>query len=712
MMSVPLVANDQVIGGLHFRSARREAYTDSDLKLAERVGTQIAGAIANARLFSEHKQAVEALSVERQRFQALAEDAPFGMILIDSHDRFVYVNPKFKQLFGYTLRDVPDGKTWFRKVYPDPAYRHHVIAAWLQDLYSFNPMTPVSRTFTLTCRDGTEKVVSFISVHLANSEYLVTCEDVTQHRRAEDALKESEARYHSLFDGVPVGLYRSTPDGRLIDANLTLIQMLGYPDRESFLEVKAKEFYARSEDRIRWQNLLDRDGILHHFETQLWRQDGTAIWVEENARAYRGPDGRAFYYEGSIEDINEKKLAAAEMASLQEQLRQSQKMEAVGRLAGGIAHDFNNLLTVISGYSQLSLTTLSEGDPLRENINEIQRATERAASLTRQLLAFSRRQILDMRLIDLNLIVQDLDKMLRRLIGEDIELVTRLETGLWTVKSDPSQIEQVILNLAVNARDAMPKGGKLIVESANVDVDQGYIRTRVGIKPGPYVRLSIRDTGVGMPLDVLEKAFEPFFTTKEKGRGTGLGLSTAYGIVKQSGGDVWVESEVGKGTLFEIYLPKTEETTDAFKSGTAPPRRLRGSETILLVEDEEAVRVLTSRTLRNYGYHVLDAANGEEVIRIVENGHRKIHLLVTDVVMPGMSGREVAERISPLYPGLKVLYVSGYTDSAIVHHGILEPGTALLLKPFRPEALAQKVREILDQAATLVEGTGEAGARP
>jgi PAS domain S-box-containing protein len=699
MMSVPLIANDRVIGGLHFRSFRREAYTDLDLMLAERVGTQIAGAIANAKLFTEHKQTEEALSLERQRFQSLAEDAPFGMVLIDSQDRFVYVNPRFKQLFGYDLREVPNGETWFRKAFPDRDYRHQVIATWIQDLHHFNPTTPIPRIFNVACKDGTEKIINFISVQLATQEYLVTCEDVTQHRHAEEALKESEARYHSLFDGVPVGLYRSTPEGRMIDANRTVIQMLGYPDRESFLGVKADEFYVTSEDRMRWKNLLDREGILHHFEMQYRCRDETPIWVEENARAYRGIDGQILYYEGSIEDITEKKQAEAEMLSLQEQLRQSQKMEAVGRLAGGIAHDFNNLLTVISGYSQLSLTVLQEKDPLRDNISQIQQATERAASLTRQLLAFSRRQILDMRLIDLNLVVQDLDKMLRRVIGEDIQLVALLGRNLWMIKSDPGQIEQVILNLAVNARDAMPKGGRLTIETSNVEPDQEHALA-MGVKPGPCVRLSIRDTGLGMSPEVMDRAFEPFFTTKEKGRGTGLGLSTVYGIVKQSSGNIWVRSELGKGTTFEIDLPKAAETKETYRSSPPTSHRLEGSETILLVEDEEAVRVLTRKTLRNYGYHILEAGNGEEAIRIVNEGPKEIHLLLTDVVMPGMSGREVAERISPLFPEMKVLYISGYTDSAIVHHGILDPGTALLLKPFRPDALAQKVREILDRSST------------
>ncbi len=398
-------------------------------------------------------------------------------------------------------------------------------------------------------------------------------------------------------------------------------------------------------------------------------------------------------HESLIHEISERKQAAEEMLSLQGQLRQSQKMEAIGRLAGGIAHDFNNLLTVISGYGQLSLSLLHEGNPLRGNILEIQRATERAAALTRQLLAFSRRQILDMKLIDLNLIVQDIDKMLRRVIGEDIELVTVLANDLWKVKSDSSQIEQVILNLAVNSRDAMPKGGRLTLESSNAELDQEYARSHMGVKPGSYVKLLVRDTGVGMPLEVQERVFEPFFTTKEKGKGTGLGLSTVYGIIKQSGGNIWVHSELGQGTTFEIYLPRADEQEISSKPGGSSPLRLQGSETILLVEDEEAVRTLARKTLQNYGYHLLEAPNGEEGFRVAMGYGKKIHLLLTDVVMPGISGREMAERLSLNHPDMKVLYITGYTDTSIVQHGILEPGTALLLKPFKPDALAQKVRE-------------------
>jgi signal transduction histidine kinase/ActR/RegA family two-component response regulator len=392
----------------------------------------------------------------------------------------------------------------------------------------------------------------------------------------------------------------------------------------------------------------------------------------------------------------ERERAETAKTSLEEQLRQSQKMEAIGRLAGGIAHDFNNLLTVISGYSQLSLTTLREGNPLRDNLLQIQRATERAAALTRQLLAFSRRQILNLRLIDLNLIVQDLDKMLRRIIGEDIELVTVLSRDLWKITSDPSQIEQVILNLAVNSRDAMAKGGRFFVETSNTELDQEHARSHMGVKPGAYVKLLIRDTGAGMSPEVQERLFEPFFTTKEKEKGTGLALSTVYGIIKQSGGNIWVHSELGQGTTFEVYLPKAEESGESLKPRVGVIHGLQGSETVLLVEDEEAVRVLARKTLEGYGYRTLDAGHGEEALKRSKEYGKKIDLLLTDVVMPGMSGREVADRLSLLHPEIKVLYMTGYADSAIVHHGILEPGTALLLKPFTPDALAQKVREILD----------------
>jgi PAS domain S-box-containing protein len=397
-----------------------------------------------------------------------------------------------------------------------------------------------------------------------------------------------------------------------------------------------------------------------------------------------------------MEALNRKR-ESREKESLLEQFRQSQRMEAVGRLAGGIAHDFNNLLTIIKGYGQLSLMELKEGDPLKATIEEIQKAAQRAAALTRQLLAFSRRQVMEMKVLNLNAILGDLEKMLRRIIGEDIELVTVLAEDVGSVKTDPGQIEQVILNLAVNARDAMPSGGKLLIETANVDLDQAYARRHVAVKPGPYVMLSVSDTGTGMTREVRERVFEPFFTTKKAGKGTGLGLSTVYGIVKQSEGNIWVYSEPGKGTAFKVYLPRVQEAASdevRRKIETEPPR---GSQTILLVEDEKGVRKLAGQILKRQGYKVLEASNGGEALLICEQHEGPIDLLLTDVVMPGMSGRELADRLAGARRDMKVLFMSGYTANAVAHHGILEEGLEYIQKPFTVYDLAAKVRKVLDK---------------
>jgi signal transduction histidine kinase len=383
----------------------------------------------------------------------------------------------------------------------------------------------------------------------------------------------------------------------------------------------------------------------------------------------------------------------------EEQLRQAQKMEAIGQLAGGVAHDFNNLLTIISGYSDLLLNgILGPKDAGREAVEEIRKAADRAAALTRQLLAFSRRQVLAPQVLVLNSIVQDMDKMLRRLIGEDIQLTSHLAADLGSVKADPGQIEQVLLNLAVNARDAMPRGGSLTIETANVTLDENYCRTHPDVQPGPFVMMAVTDTGCGMDAATLSRIFEPFFTTKGPGKGTGLGLATVYGIVKQSGGSIYVYSEVGRGTSFKVYLPRLEAAAVAdVPVVVAPTQQVGGQETLLVVEDDEAVRALTRTVLRSNSYDVIEAVDADEALRWVEEHKEPIHLLVTDVVMPGMSGRELAERLKQLRPEMKVLFVSGYTDDAVVRHGLLEAEVAFLQKPFTPNALARKVREVLDK---------------
>ncbi len=403
------------------------------------------------------------------------------------------------------------------------------------------------------------------------------------------------------------------------------------------------------------------------------------------------------YREGQLAGILGICRDVTERLSLEQQLRQAQKMEAVGRLAGGVAHDFNNILTAITGYADLLLEDLGTTDRRRDDIAEIRKAAERAAGLTRQLLAFSRQQVMQVRVLDLNDVVADTQNMLGRLLGEDIALVTRLDPALGAVKADPGQLEQVIMNLAVNARDAMPGGGKLTIETANAELDDTYVREHFPARPGSYVMLAVSDTGTGMSDEVQSHLFEPFFTTKEKGKGTGLGLATVYGIVKQSGGYIWVYTEPGHGTTFKIYLPRVAGAPAQRASGPKASPVGAGTETVLLAEDEAAVRAVARHALERQGYTVLEASSGEAALDLAERHSGRIHLLLTDVIMPGMNGRALALRLSELRPDLRVVYMSGYTEEAITRHGVLEPGLTYVQKPFTPEGLARKVREVLDR---------------
>jgi signal transduction histidine kinase/CheY-like chemotaxis protein len=424
------------------------------------------------------------------------------------------------------------------------------------------------------------------------------------------------------------------------------------------------------------------------YDLEIISKDGRRVAVEVSTMLlYQG--GQPVAVQGIARDITERR-------QLEEQLRQALKMEAIGRLAGGIAHDFNNILTVISGYSDLALRQINPGSDLSNKIKAVRKASQKATTLTQQLLAFSRKQILQPRVFNLNATITDIEMMLRRLIGEDIELITSLDQSLGQVKADPGQIEQLIMNLAINARDAMPAGGKLIIETGGVRLDEEYASRHTCVRPGDYVMLAFSDNGSGMDVSTQAHIFEPFFTTKEAGKGTGLGLSTVYGIVKQSGGHVWVYSEVGQGTSFKIYLPRVDlvvPKTDPHDDAVGLPP---GRETILLVEDEEMIRAISREMLEMLGYRVLEAATGAAALSLSEEFRGEIDLLLTDVVMPGMSGSQLAERLVINRPSMKVLYTSGYTDEAIVQHGVLEEGTAFLQKPFSVESLARKVRSALN----------------
>ena len=524
--------------------------------------------------------------------------------------------------------------------------------------------------------------------------------EIGERNRAEKAALKSEERFRDLFDRAPIGYYELDHEGRFANLNQTQLEMMGYRLEEMIGQPVWK--FNEDEETARRRVLGKLAGVVppaKGVEFIYRREDGTTFPVLIEERILKDRTGKIVGLRGTIQDITDRKKAEQELVFLQEQLRQAQKMEAIGQMAGGIAHDFNNILTVINGRAEMALFKLREGDPLKTNVEEIKKASERAASLTQQLLAFSRRQILEFKVLDLNASLAELNRMLRRVIGEDIELITLPGENLGRVKTDPGQIEQVIVNLAVNARDAMPNGGKLILETANVELDEEYSRTHVGVKPSPYVMLSVTDTGGGMTPEVKDRIFDPFFTTKEKGKGTGLGLSTVYGIVKQSGGYIWVYSELGHGTVFKIYLPRVDEPVEPLEEGVRWEETPRGKETILLVEDEGAVRRLAAEFLRKQGYTVLEAQHGDEAFFICRQHKDSIDLMVTDVVMPGMSGRELVEHLAPLRPGMKVLYMSGYTDDAIVHHGVLEEGMNFIQKPFSMMKLAQKVRDILDKGS-------------
>jgi two-component system cell cycle sensor histidine kinase/response regulator CckA len=905
--------------------------------------------------------------------QALTENNPLGIVVLDMNQRVLMCNPAFEVLFGYRQSEIL-GAELDSFLAPRESVR---VAEQLSRRALGGAV--VREKAQRKRSDGSLVDVQILGVPISVEGKLIGSfgmyEDITERRRAEQAQREAEERFRSLFDNATEGIFQTTTDGRYLSVNPALARMCGYSSPAEMIasvEDLGREIYADPHTRAVFKHLVEKFGSVKDFEYEVKRKDGAKIWISENAHVVRSPDGEILSYEGTIEDITARKRAERErqvtfeiihavnvtdnlddllklihialkkvlyaencfvalyesgtgmfhfpffvdqfdeapppqrvgrsctahvyrtgqamlipqrtfdllaeegkvelvgtpspswlgvplrtpaatigvlvvqhyedekayterdqefLASvggqialaierkrseekaresearlrvlveqlpavlwtvdrdlrftsalgagltrlklkpnqlvgtslldyfetadqtflpiaahrravsgepmtfhvewksgsyachveplrdsdgqvlgaicmslditdrkqLEEQLRQAQKMEAVGRLAGGIAHDFNNLLMVIQGYGDLLVERLPAGDPLRRNAEQIQMASQRASSLTRQLLAFSRKQMLAPKILNIQSVVADMEKILRRLIGEDIQLETSSTPDLGLVKADRSQIEQVILNLAVNARDAMPQGGRLTIETANVELDASYSHPPAVLSPGKYVMLAVTDNGCGMDAETQAHVFEPFFTTKEKGKGTGLGLATVYGVVKQSGGYIWVYSEPGRGTSFKIYLPRVEEkVTASIRDGNIEPRVLqRGSETILLVEDEKGVRELAREYLTSTGYTVIEAEDGHTALELAGMHVGPIHLLLTDVVMPGISGRELAERVEQIRPGIKVIYMSGYTDQAVVHHGILENDAVLLQKPFTLTTLAAKLREIL-----------------
>ena len=686
-LGVPLKVKDRTIGVVVTQTySHGVRYGESERDILTFVSSQMAMAI-------ERKRIEDAWREQSELLQQIVDNIPVMLVFLDEHGRIQWGNRDWTRTLGYDIVEAR-ARDIFVELYPDPRDRQR-----LRDSIG----APVGQwtDFRTRTKRGETLDTIWANAPLTGGGWLAIGMDVSDRRRAEERYRSFIAQSSEgvsrleIDPPVPINLSeeeqidRLYAGARIAECNDAMARMYGYQVAQDLIGTRLADLHDVGDPANREQirSFIRAGYRLADSETREKARDGRPRVFLNNVVGFV-EEGRLVRVWGTQRDVSEQR-------HLEEQFRQAQKMEAVGQLAGGIAHDFNNLLTAILGNTQLLLRDLPPGDAKRGDVEEIRKASERAASLTRQLLAYSRRQMLQPEVLDLNGVVAEMDRMLRRLIGEHIALVTVLAPELGRVRADPNQLEQVIVNLAVNARDAMPDGGKLTIETANVELDATYAQAHLGSVPGAYAMVAVTDTGVGMDATVRAHLFEPFFTTKEVGKGTGLGLATVYGIVKQSDGYISVYSEVGRGTSFKIYLPRID-TPAPVEASAAKDRPDRGTETILVVEDEPAVLSLSRRALEAQGYVVLAASDASDAMRVVERHGGTIHLLLTDVVMPGLSGRELADRLATRRPGIRVLYMSGYPGDAVVQHGALPHGSAFLQKPFSPDGLASKVRDVLD----------------
>ena len=666
------------------------------------------GVIGIGSDLSSSKLAEEELLRSRELYRVVVENSHDMIAVLDPMGRFVFASPSYEEALGYGPEELVDVSP-ISLVHPSDVQR-------ASDALRQAVTSQTAAVVELRMRhkrgnwvfvEGT--TTSVLDENGQLRSILMSFRDISERRTAEEELREAEARYRLLVEQLPLITYINAPgeSGRWVYLSPQLEEILGYKPADWVSDYGNFVSAIHPDDRehVAAERAASGGKGRIGLEYRLISKDERTVWVRDEAVVVRDLSGKPLYVQGYLLDISVEREAEIERRRLEAELLHSQKMEAIGRLAGGIAHDFNNLLTAITGYSELIVSELDPASSLARDAEEIKRAAEQAAAMTQQLLAFSRRQVLQPALLDPNEVIGRMEKMLQRLIGENVELVTALEPEVVMIRADRGQIEQVVMNLVVNARDSMPNGGRITVETANISLDDAGA-SRLGLPAGNFVLATISDVGFGMDDETMSHIFEPFFTTKEQGEGTGLGLATVHGIVEQSNGAIQVASEIGKGSVFHVYLPVAEDSVEAERV-VAPFGETRGSETLLLVEDEEMVRQLVARVLRELGYEVFETSSGGEALLLSDSLDRPIDLLVTDVVMPGMSGRELAEILVVRRPTTRVLFMSGYTDEAIVHHGVLDGEAEFIGKPFTPQELAHKIRGVLEAS-----GSGDARKQP